>query len=458
MTGTEKSAARGFAESHPYLSTVWGPGAASLAGSALGGPIVGSVAGLGTEIGGTHALTRALAERRERAGAREDERSKEFVLRHPYFTGIGSRIAGGAAGGALGGLGAFGLARHLTGGKGEYTIPGTDKTIPIDILAGLMGLGLGNVVGGTTGRALATSAILRAQERELERLRGRSRGRRESEEKRGSPMEGTMNEKTAMRNLQDARVLGRVLAEHDLQDLTRGAMKVAARLAVTGKGSAKTAQLPGDPDAATLALLISQYGDQSIDPAQMARYLTPEALQEVSRGMSTFAPWEMERNMSFAPEAWGRLGATPGTAHAAAEAASRMNIPPKLGAETPQPPGEPPPSTPFSPVPPVETPKPKASPPAGPIAEGAKVGALPGFGSRTGGTPDVRQTTDTPPAPGLAPRRIPSGTPVLNPAEEPTPVPQPPPDESQKLSQIVELRRRQMAGALRKVAQFSRAS
>jgi hypothetical protein len=153
----------GWALRHPYASTLWGPLAGGIAGGAALGP-AGTVAGsLGTEIAGTHYLSKAIQEERKRRGKKGEAPS--FAVRHPYFTGIGSRVGGALAGAGVGGLSGLGLGFAL-GGPKEIEVPGIGR-LPAALVGALVGGALGSFGGELGGRALGTRAIMRGHEREM---------------------------------------------------------------------------------------------------------------------------------------------------------------------------------------------------------------------------------------------------------------------------------------------------
>lgn len=148
------------AREHPYLSTVLGPNVVGMLGAAAvpGGGVVA----LPAEIAATHYLSKGLKREREQAGHKGKPES--FALRHPYLTGMGSRMAGGIGGAAAGGAAGYGIGQVIPGGQVE--IPGVGH-VSSDVASALLGAALGGAAGDITGRSLGTRAIMKGQERAL---------------------------------------------------------------------------------------------------------------------------------------------------------------------------------------------------------------------------------------------------------------------------------------------------
>lgn len=238
-----------FAVRHPHLSTFWGPALASNVGQAVGGP-VGSLAGLGTEIAGTHFLSKGLKKQREQAGRRGEPES--FALRHPYLTGIGGRMAGTAGGAGLGALAGYGIGEAVGGGGvqlpkelfgGGHLGPGE-----VGALLGAMG---GATAGGVTGRLLGTRAIMKGQERELAKAK----------KPKGEKKEASLGDPAA--NLAAAVALGESLAERELESIRKEAMAEATRLLMAEATQTKTAAVLPTPPRLTLQDAVQRESDLS---------------------------------------------------------------------------------------------------------------------------------------------------------------------------------------------------
>ena len=238
----EKAASKvdSFAVEHPYLSTLVGPEVAGTLGSAVLGP-GGGILALPAEIAGTHYLSKGLKEKRERAGAKG--KPKSFALRHPYFTGMGSRMAGGLAGAGVGGLAGYGIGKAVGGGNG-IDLPGVGRVGGRE--AGAL---LGAALGSITGRALGTRAIMKGQERELE---GAEKSRKKSEKKAslGDPIE----------NLTAMAALGESLAEQSLEPIRKLAAAEATRILMAHSGQTKTASA----EPTTLQDFVQRESDESL--------------------------------------------------------------------------------------------------------------------------------------------------------------------------------------------------